>query len=121
MHEFREMKRLRLKMDGYRCTRCGDDRIHFLTAHHVVPKSQGGTDTLDNLRTMCTRCHAESHKIAKRVRANRRAKAKQIRKAVKPQIKQMRDLLTRRVLELLAYFFRWLEEAIHLSDQKRAA
>lgn len=121
MHEFRELKRLRIKMDGYRCTKCGDDRIHSLTVHHVTLKSQGGTDTIANLRTMCTKCHTESHKVAKRVRANRRARSKEIRKAVKPEIKKMRDILTKRVLELLAIFFMWLEEAIHASDGKKTA
>lgn len=37
------------------CVRCG--QTVFLSAHHIVPRSEGGADLLDNLETLCTRCH----------------------------------------------------------------
>jgi 5-methylcytosine-specific restriction endonuclease McrA len=41
--------------DGYRCVNCGtaDD----LTVDHVIPWSQGGSDTESNLRTYCDPCN----------------------------------------------------------------
>lgn len=46
--------------DGHACTRCGaDDRT--LQAHHVIPRSAGGPDTLDNLVTLCRPCHGVIH------------------------------------------------------------
>lgn len=120
MNRLRDLKKQRFEIDGYRCTRCGETRIHLLTIHHVNPRSEGGEDSLGNLRTMCIKCHAESHRMVKRARVSRRARSREIRKAVKPEIRKMRDVLTKRVLELLAIFFMWLEEAIHASEKKKS-
>lgn len=38
-------------------------------AHHVVRRSQGGTDDLENLRFCCTCCHAEIHANPRRAKA----------------------------------------------------
>lgn len=45
--------------DDYTCQKCGyrNERTTRLEAHHIVPQSQGGTDDLDNLLTLCSRCH----------------------------------------------------------------
>ena len=45
--------------DGWRCRHC--NRGDTLDPHHVVYKSQGGADTLDNLITLCRRCHDSVH------------------------------------------------------------
>lgn len=55
-----------LKRDNYTCQRCGytKDDSHAsvpLQAHHIVPRSEGGPDTLDNLITLCRRCHGVQH------------------------------------------------------------
>ncbi|OYY40450.1 HNH endonuclease signature motif containing protein [Reyranella sp.] len=54
----REWKRLRaatLARDPVCITRgCGQPSSH---ADHVVPRSKGGADSLDNLRGMCGPCH----------------------------------------------------------------
>ena len=41
--------------DGWRCVACGIG--HDLTLDHILPKSKGGTDALDNLQTMCRTCN----------------------------------------------------------------
>lgn len=53
------------RRDNHTCQRCGakggkegDRRV---VAHHVIPKSEGGGDGLDNLITLCHRCHARVH------------------------------------------------------------
>jgi hypothetical protein len=33
----------------------------MLTPHHIVYRSQGGTDDLDNLVTLCMKCHDDVH------------------------------------------------------------
>ncbi len=53
-----------LRRDGYVCARCGwhqgmwnrDDPRH-LELHHIRPHAEGGSNTEDNLITLCTVCH----------------------------------------------------------------
>lgn len=44
-----------LERDGHRCTDCG--REQSLEIHHVIPLRLGGDDLLENLRTLCKKCH----------------------------------------------------------------
>ena len=48
------------RRDSYRCTNCEavDVEIHV---HHIVPLSQGGSNEMDNLVTLCDICHREEH------------------------------------------------------------
>jgi hypothetical protein len=41
--------------DGWACVFCGTSES--LTLDHIVPRSRGGTDRLDNLQTACRRCN----------------------------------------------------------------
>jgi hypothetical protein len=49
-----------LERDGFRCVYCGrnpkDDGVK-LEVDHIIPKSKGGQDTLDNLVTACSECN----------------------------------------------------------------
>jgi len=36
---------------------------------HIVPKAMGGTDEMDNLRSLCSRCHRERHANDRRLSA----------------------------------------------------
>ncbi|ADD04077.1 uncharacterized protein Nmag_0490 [Natrialba magadii ATCC 43099] len=55
-----ELRQQTLRRDNYACTRCGaDDRT--LQAHHIVPRSAGGPDELENLLTLCRPCHGVIH------------------------------------------------------------
>jgi 5-methylcytosine-specific restriction endonuclease McrA len=49
-----------LRRDDYTCQRCLRDR-GALQAHHIVPRSEGGPDELENLITLCRPCHAVQH------------------------------------------------------------
>lgn len=53
-------KRRRLFKADPRCSYCGCD-LNWLTAtlDHVVPKSKGGTDTIDNLVLACQPCNVQ--------------------------------------------------------------
>ena len=47
------------RRDGYRCALC--DCPHGLQLHHILPRSEGGTDAVHNLITLCWKCHAIAH------------------------------------------------------------
>jgi RNA-directed DNA polymerase len=50
-----ELRLAALARDNYRCMRCGSTAN--LHVHHIQPKREGGSDGLDNLRTLCWDCH----------------------------------------------------------------
>lgn len=51
--------------DGYTCQNCGRQGGPYgsaeLHAHHIVPKSAGGTHKKSNLKTVCKACHQAIH------------------------------------------------------------
>ena len=46
--------------DKHRCRVCKSEEE--LQVHHLTPRSQGGTDKLSNLMTLCKHCHDAHHK-----------------------------------------------------------
>lgn len=48
-----------LEMYGYQCVTCGTSED--LTIDHIIPKSKGGTDELENLRVMCRSHNAQKN------------------------------------------------------------
>jgi len=60
-----ERRRTVYARDDYTCQQCGarggphgDVELH---AHHVVPRSEGGSHAVENLRTLCVDCHNSQH------------------------------------------------------------
>jgi diadenosine tetraphosphate (Ap4A) HIT family hydrolase len=64
--KFLEVRTAVLKRDGYRCVNCGQTGTE-LHVHHIIPRSEGGTNDLSNLVTLCGKCHsiqdAKGHKL----------------------------------------------------------
>ncbi len=59
---FYNVKAYVLDRDGYRCqSRQKVEHDKALQVHHKVHRSQSGTDTPDNLVTLCRMCHADLH------------------------------------------------------------
>ncbi|MES2213018.1 MAG: RNA-guided endonuclease IscB [Pseudomonadota bacterium] len=59
---FYNLKAYILSRDGYTCQSRQKVRHHaVLEVHHLVFRSQGGTDTPTNLLTLCSDCHAALH------------------------------------------------------------
>ena len=54
----RLMKRV-LERDGWRCQKCGS--LENLQIHHKIRRSHLGDDAVENLITLCARCHMEQH------------------------------------------------------------
>lgn len=48
-----------LERDDQVCTMCRDkgSTFHELEAHHIIPRSRGGSDHPLNLVTLCKKCH----------------------------------------------------------------
>jgi 5-methylcytosine-specific restriction endonuclease McrA len=52
--------------DGNCCRSCGTSgEWAKLSVHHLLPASLGGTDDMDNLLTLCHRCHAAHERAAR--------------------------------------------------------
>ena len=49
-----------LDRDNYTCQCCGKKHVR-LEVHHIIFRSLGGSDELDNLLTLCEKCHKAIH------------------------------------------------------------
>lgn len=47
--------------DNYTCQYCKDKKKKHLHAHHIVYRSNGGSDDMTNLITLCKECHISLH------------------------------------------------------------
>lgn len=56
---YRKLHQHVLERDGWRCQACGSMRN--LQVHHLQLRSQLGSDTHENLITLCAKCHARMH------------------------------------------------------------
>ncbi|WP_313678432.1 HNH endonuclease [Corynebacterium stationis] len=55
-HVTNKLRKQTLQRDSHTCQRCGATGVP-LEINHMQNKAQGGTDTLDNLETLCIPCH----------------------------------------------------------------
>jgi len=62
---WKSLSRRTKERDNWTCQRCGAEGGKFgtatLNAHHIIPKSKGGRDSVNNLITLCVDCHEEEH------------------------------------------------------------
>lgn len=60
---FSNTKAMVLNRDNYTCQHCkGKHKDSHLEVHHIVYRSQGGSDAPENLITLCHTCHTGVHK-----------------------------------------------------------
>ena len=57
--QYRKLSKMVLKRDNKTCQHCGC--YTESPPHHVKHRSQGGDDSMDNLITLCWRCHRGVH------------------------------------------------------------
>jgi len=56
--EWETLERQVFKRDSYICQRCGKRFNKYdLSVHHLIPRSEGGSNDLRNLITLCRKCH----------------------------------------------------------------
>jgi hypothetical protein len=69
--EWRELRKACLERDHHKCFRCEKESKSGkgLSTHHMMPRSMGGTNDLNNLITLCDECHdiVEENKLMTRV------------------------------------------------------
>lgn len=59
---FENTKAMVLNRDNYTCQCCkGKHKDSKLEVHHIIYRSQGGSDEQDNLITLCHTCHKDLH------------------------------------------------------------
>jgi len=69
-----------LKRDNYTCVKCGFHTGYNLIVDHIKPIALGGKEyDLDNLQTLCEKCHREKTKKDLKRIARQRRKIKHIR------------------------------------------
>ena len=44
-----------------KCQSCGNINYNILQVHHIIPRSKGGTNDLNNLQLLCPNCHMTIH------------------------------------------------------------
>ncbi|WP_084222299.1 HNH endonuclease [Rhodococcus sp. Chr-9] len=52
--QWRNQRQRALTRDGNRCVDCTAPAVEV---DHIISKNDGGTDDLENLRSLCGRCH----------------------------------------------------------------
>jgi 5-methylcytosine-specific restriction endonuclease McrA len=60
--QYHQLQKKVLERDGWRCQSCGSRSN--LQIHHQQHRSQLGSDTEQNLITLCARCHTQTHRPA---------------------------------------------------------
>jgi 5-methylcytosine-specific restriction endonuclease McrA len=55
-----ELRRRVYERDNHTCSNCGRSGV-ALHAHHIVPLSRGGSNSINNLKTLCEDCHKLIH------------------------------------------------------------
>jgi endogenous inhibitor of DNA gyrase (YacG/DUF329 family) len=58
--EWKELRLIALLRDKQKCCECGIENVH-LVVHHITPRTKGGKDELNNLKTLCNTCHIKTH------------------------------------------------------------
>lgn len=94
MYGYENVRQYVLSRDGYKCRRCKTSK-KFLQTHHIKYRSEGGTDTTDNLICLCCDCHNDLH-------AGRW-------KLSKTQLKIVNTKPATHVSTVNAYIWRWLK------------
>jgi len=59
LESYENLRQQVLRRDGWRCQSCG--AMSNLEVHHKQFRSRSGNDSEQNLITLCSTCHAQTH------------------------------------------------------------
>jgi hypothetical protein len=103
-----ERQRTVYRRDNYTCANCGRKGRPYggveLQAHHVVPRSRGGTSKRSNLATLCAACHDATHG---------RGMAPTAPRVERDRLDLVARLVTVAVLVAAVAVFEWLFEVLN--------
>jgi 5-methylcytosine-specific restriction endonuclease McrA len=68
--DFYNVKAYVLHRDGYQCQKCKTNKGE-LHVHHIIFRSKGGTNSSENLITLCTHCHDKLHEGKFEIKSSR--------------------------------------------------
>ena len=63
-----QAKERALERDGHKCVQCGSEE--YLQVDHICERTDGGSNYLENLQTLCKLCHNEKTAESRRARRN---------------------------------------------------
>ncbi|WP_296875335.1 RNA-guided endonuclease IscB [uncultured Methanobrevibacter sp.] len=107
---FYNVKSAVLSRDKYTCQICGKKHTK-LEVHHIIFKSQGGSNRMDNLVTLCSDCHSKIHK--KQLTFNKKVKTFKHASHMNIMRKRILESLKREfnnVYETFGYLTKYLRE-----------
>ena len=58
-HKYKQLQLAVLERDNFACQHC--HRYTEAPPHHIIYRSQGGDDSMENLITLCMYCHRKVH------------------------------------------------------------
>jgi 5-methylcytosine-specific restriction endonuclease McrA len=59
--KLRTLKSRLIEERGPNCQICGYDNTNIIVAHHIIERSNGGSDDPSNLQLLCPNCHMTIH------------------------------------------------------------
>jgi hypothetical protein len=65
LHGHGTIRKALISLQGGKCLLCGKGKIEH--DHHIVPRSMGGSDTIQNIAGICLKCHEKLHEDPKAV------------------------------------------------------
>lgn len=77
--EYRKFIRQVFEADGWRCKVCGVAAP--LQCHHLLKRSHGGADELENCISVCVRCHTNiEHRVVDVIKFNRTTREMEVKR-----------------------------------------
>lgn len=91
-----------LVRDNYTCQCCGKKNCR-LEVHHLLPRSRGGSDRLENLITLCSDCHHLAHSSEEQLLVFQKKLGKKVRSTLRyaTQMSVIRSMLLKKYPEAI--------------------
>jgi len=112
---FYNVKAAVLSRDNYTCQICGAQNTQ-LQVHHIRFKSHGGSDSMENLTTLCKDCHEKIHK--NELKFNKKVKSFKHASHMNIMRKRLVELLKNEfdnVFETFGYLTKYTREKLGMS------